>query len=99
MSKPVIAVVITDLDNTLFDWFEFWYQSFNAMLQRLLQDSGVPEETLLKEIKEVYTKYKTSEYAFLLEELPSLKDKHPNNNIAAIYDDAIHEYRTHAINF
>lgn len=93
MAKTGVSVLITDLDNTLFDWFEFWYQSFSAMLDRLVKDSGIERERLISEIKTVHERYGTSEYAFLLEELPSIKKQHPNANIVDIYDEAIHAYR------
>ncbi len=28
-------LLITDLDNTLWDWFEAWYESFSALLDGL----------------------------------------------------------------
>ncbi len=39
-----IDTVITDLDNTLFDWLAPWYAPFRAMLDVLVEESGVPEE-------------------------------------------------------
>ena len=39
--KQTVSVVIADLDNTLFDWFEIWYNSFNAMLTSLVDKSGI----------------------------------------------------------
>ena len=42
---------ITDLDNTLFDWVDVWYNSFSAMLSKVLGISGVDEETLKAEIR------------------------------------------------
>jgi phosphoglycolate phosphatase-like HAD superfamily hydrolase len=93
MSPPKISVVITDLDNTLFDWFEVWHRSFSAMLDNIVKKSGVPRERLLGEIKEVHRRHGTSEYAFLIEELPSLKEKHPGAKIVELYDDAIQAYR------
>ena len=67
------TVLITDLDNTLFDWFETWYNSFNAMLESVVDISGISRETLIPEIKAIHQKHGTAEYAFLLEEIPSLK--------------------------
>ena len=71
MNRKKVSVLITDLDNTLYDWFEVWYQSFRAMLTRLVKDSGVPEEALITEIKEIHERHGTSEYLMLLTELPS----------------------------
>jgi FMN phosphatase YigB (HAD superfamily) len=94
MTRPKISVVITDLDNTLFDWVEIWGASFTALVDRLAADSGIPRDTLLDEIKVVHQRHHTSEYAFLIEELPSLQAKHPGEDIAEIYAEAIHAYRS-----
>jgi phosphoglycolate phosphatase-like HAD superfamily hydrolase len=93
MSKQLVSVLVTDLDNTLFDWFEFWYHSFSAMLDRLAKDSGIAKEALISEIKLIHERHQTSEYAFLIQELPSLQERHPNKDLAETYNDAIHEYR------
>jgi len=92
MSRNV-NVVITDLDNTLFDWFEAWFNSFSAMLDKLVVESGVSRDLLIQEIKSVHEKHGTSEYAFLIEELPSLRRLHPDGNLIEIYDESIHEFR------
>ena len=91
--KPKVSVIVTDLDNTLFDWFESWFQSFSAMLKHLVRKSGVPREQLIGEIKEVHEKHRTSEYAFVIQELPSLQRKLSGEDLAKVYDDAIHAYR------
>ena len=93
MGKLSATVLVTDLDNTLYDWFEFWYHSFVALLDRLAADSGIARDVLIREIKQVHEKHHTAEYAFLVQELPSLQNLHSDGNIAEIYDDAIHEYR------
>ena len=93
MYKRRVSVVITDLDNTLFDWVHIWYESFSAMLDRLVEDSKVSRDRLIREIKTVHEKHGTSEYAFLIEELPSLQEIHPGGNLVEIYDEAIHAYR------
>lgn len=94
MSKPRKRVLITDLDNTLWDWVEIWHAPFTAMLDKLIALSGVPRETLLDEIRAVHQKYKTSEYAFLVEELPCLQT-HPGTDVLAVYADAINAFREH----
>src|SRR5437667_2084377 len=93
MAGPRISVLITDLDNTLYDWVGIWYASFNAMLEALLVKSGVQRAQLIAEIKAVHQKHKTSEYAFLIEELPSLLAKHPGQQLTDVYADAIDQYR------
>jgi hypothetical protein len=91
--KQLVSVVITDLDNTLFDWVEVWYQCFSAMLDSLIAISGVQRETLLSEIKQVHERHGTAEYAFLVEELPSLAHLCPEQDRAVVYSAAIDAYR------
>jgi phosphoglycolate phosphatase len=48
--RPAKTALITDLDNTLFDWVELWFQCFSAMIDGLVEVSRVPRERLLSEI-------------------------------------------------
>lgn len=55
--------LITDFDNTLFDWFDNWYQAFNGALEYIY--SQVPtlnKEVLLNDIKNIHLKHHTTEY-------------------------------------
>ena len=87
---PAPHVLVTDLDNTLWDWFRAWHASFDAMLDRLSEMSEVPRTTLEAEIKTVHQRRSTSEYSNLLNELPSLHT--PGADLTPIerYDEAIH---------
>ena len=67
------TTLITDFDNTLYDWFHMWHQSFAAMLREVERISGIARSELLPQIRAVHQKYGTSEYAFLLEEVPALQ--------------------------
>lgn len=83
-------VLITDLDNTLWDWFASWHESFSAMLERLTEMSGVPQDVLESEIRAVHQLRSTSEYSNLLNELPSLIAKAGDSTPLEKYDDAMH---------
>lgn len=72
MARPHTRVLVTDLDNTLWDWFAAWYASFSSMLQVLVEDSGVPRDVLEDEMRDLHRKYGTTEYSNLLSEVPSL---------------------------
>lgn len=94
MTKP-ISVLVTDLDNTLYDWLGMWHAAFGALLETLLARTGIPSDKLLQEIQEVHRRHGTAEYAFLLEELPSLRNLHPATDplkIPLLYQDAIDAY-------
>lgn len=69
-----VSVLVTDLDNTLWDWFELWYCSFKPFLDSLVKTLGISEETLKAQIKEIHQKHHTSEYSLLLQELPCVRE-------------------------
>jgi phosphoglycolate phosphatase len=71
--KETVSVLVTDLDNTLFDWVDIWSRSFSAMLDELHRRSGVPMDEILDEIRSIHRLHGTSEYAFLAEELSCLQ--------------------------
>lgn len=77
-------VLITDVDNTLLDWQELWYQTFTAMTDKVLEISGVDPEVLYAECSLVHQKYGTSEYSRLLEELPCLRKLYGNEIVTSM---------------
>ncbi len=91
--KREISLVVTDLDNTLYDWVSMWYHSFDAMVRRLETQSGISRQVLESDIQAVYRRHATTEYAFLIEELPSLRALHPSGDLTQIYTQAIRSYR------
>jgi phosphoglycolate phosphatase len=70
-----------------------WYQSFSAMLSEIERISGINRDTLTPEIRAIHQKYRTSEYAFLIGEIPALRAAYPNQDLTVVFDDAIHAYR------
>jgi FMN phosphatase YigB (HAD superfamily) len=87
------TALITDLDNTLFDWVNLWYHCFSAMLAGIAEISGVPDEQLKAEIRTVHQKHGTSEYSLLIEELPSLKERFAGQKLIEVFAPAIESYR------
>ena len=47
---PKKTALITDLDNTLFDWVELWLNCFSAMLEGISAISRIPKGVLKPEI-------------------------------------------------
>jgi phosphoglycolate phosphatase-like HAD superfamily hydrolase len=88
------TTLITDFDNTLYDWFHTWYLSFNAMLNEIERISEVPRKELIRDIRRIHQKYGTSEYSFLIEELPIIKNKFAGRDVMQIFDSAVHAYRS-----
>lgn len=83
-------ILITDLDNTLWDWFDAWYQSFSAMLARLTVLSGVHRDVLEREIQKIHQEHGTTEYSWLVREVPSLVAAAAPDDPADVFDDAVH---------
>ncbi|MGA9137584.1 MAG: hypothetical protein WBZ39_06590, partial [Methylovirgula sp.] len=93
MEKPVKTAVVTDLDNTLFDWVELWVRCFAPMLDSIVDISGVPREKLIPEIAAVHQRHGTSEYSFLIDELPSLQPILNGQRASQVFATAIEIYR------
>lgn len=83
MQKPKIKLVITDLDNTLYDWFLPWYKSFSIFIDDVLNETEIDEKVLLQQIQKIHQKYGTSEYSFdfLLNELEIFKENYPSEKV------------------
>jgi phosphoglycolate phosphatase len=64
-----------------------------SRLDQVVTASGVPEEVLLREIRQVHQRHGTSEYFHLLEELPSLQQLHPDQDLSLAYAEAIQAFR------
>jgi phosphoglycolate phosphatase-like HAD superfamily hydrolase len=90
----IVTVVITDLDNTLFDWVRIWHEPFKAMLDELVLTTGIEEAVLIRDIKEVFTRRGTSEYAFVIQEIKALQEKYPGEDLTKKFDSAIHAFRS-----
>ena len=88
-----VTVVVTDIDNTLYDWMAMWSPAFGGMLARLTADSGLPREALEREFHALHQRHGTTEYAFAIQELPSLRALHPGEDLVARYAGAIEAYR------
>lgn len=90
--KPRVALLVTDLDNTVWDWFDAWFQSFSALVRGLHEATGLPIDELEKEIRLIHQSRFTSEYSWLVEEMGSLQALVPQGeDVRAIFDDAIHK--------
>ncbi|EPX3825192.1 HAD family hydrolase [Enterobacter hormaechei] len=65
-----MKLLITDLDNTLYDWVSFYSQSFSAMAEELSKEINVPLDILLSEYKVIHQRFGNSEKPFATLELP-----------------------------
>jgi FMN phosphatase YigB (HAD superfamily) len=93
-TAPPISALVTDLDNTLWDWFAIWHAGFSALMDGLIAESGVEQSTLEREIRVIHQANGTSEYPpeLLLPLLPSLAVLSDREALLTKYDDAIHAF-------
>jgi FMN phosphatase YigB (HAD superfamily) len=45
-NQPIKKILITDLDNTLFDWVALWYACFAPMMRKIAEIAGIDLEQL-----------------------------------------------------
>ncbi len=94
MASFAKTVLITDLDDTLWDWVNIWYSSFHPMLVELQLVTGIPEAELLASIKAIHEKRGTSEYFFLLQDLEAAYGRPQDfESIKSKYDTVLHAFR------
>lgn len=94
-NRPVVSLLVTDVDNTLFDWLAMWHAAFGAMMAEVSRISGIPQSDLEPEIRRIHQHQGTVEFAFLLEAMPSLRL--PNGSTSALremYSTAVDAYRS-----
>src|SRR5205085_4474173 len=72
------SVLLTDLDNTLYDWTSYFVPSFRAMVVCLNRETGESIDNLMADFASVFRRHGSVEYSFAIEELQTLARLHPN---------------------
>jgi len=68
-------IVITDLDDTIWQWFNMWYESSNNFFNNIAKYCDKDIETLYSDFKKVHQKYHTSEASSQISEVQCLSRK------------------------
>jgi FMN phosphatase YigB (HAD superfamily) len=77
-SKRSVRLLITDLDNTLYDWVSYFSKSFSALITSAEILLGTPKSRLLEEFKLIHQHHHNTEHPFALLEIKTVCDKFPN---------------------
>lgn len=72
-------VCIFDLDNTLYDFIEFFGPAFRGMVSAIAKKTNIDKEILIKDASEVLTKNGFLEYPFLIREMKCFEDFEEHN--------------------
>lgn len=89
--QPIIKLVITDLDDTLWRWPLLYVEAYRRMLLAISNDFGIPLEQLVTEVKAVHVEYHDTEYPLSILEIASMKQRHAGYTVAEMYE-ALEKY-------
>jgi phosphoglycolate phosphatase len=95
MQKPLVHLLITDLDNTLYDWVTFFASALYDMVNEAARILDVPENVLLEELREVHQRFGDSEHPFALLETRSVQSRFKGRSrkeLAEALDEAFHRF-------
>lgn len=90
-------LLICDLDNTLYDWVEYFVASFYAMVDAAVALTGCDRERLLDDFRKVHQKYHDSEHPFSLLETETMRLLFPScstKELAKTLDQALHAFNS-----
>ena len=87
-----ISTIVTDLDDTLWDWVGLWYASYKPFFEKIAEISGLSLDCVLDSVKRANQKHGTSEYTFLLQEMDVLQTEE-GEDVCATYSEAIDVFR------
>ncbi len=71
-NKAPYKLIVTDIDNTVFDWVNYYVTAFNALLDTVASTIGSSRELLAAESRDVFSEHGSIEYPFLAQELQSV---------------------------
>lgn len=100
MNRQEVNFIVTDLDDTIWDWFNMWHGSFEPYLNRISMEFSIDIDTLTEDFKAIHQRYHTTESSFRFNELTSLTEEQKAtirqgaNNTKSIY----HEYNSNKKN-
>ncbi len=90
-------ILITDLDDTLYGWTEFFVPAFYAMAEKVCELTGFELENILAEYKSKHCEYGSVEHPYVTLDLPSVGKKYEGlsrDEIKAELGEAFHRFNS-----
>ncbi len=78
-----VAAIITDLDNTVYDWVTFFSEASSAMIEVAARELGMTADAIREELKAVNQLYGDSEHPFALLEISSVTSRWNADRVTA----------------
>ena len=69
-----ITTLITDADNTIYNWDEYIVPCLEAMVSYLHRQTGLTPDRIVESFKKVFEKSRTNEYPFVLQQADIFQD-------------------------
>jgi FMN phosphatase YigB (HAD superfamily) len=70
--RQVPHLVITDVDNTLYDFGRYFEAGLGGLVRSTVANVGISEQEVLATLKQIFTRHGSIEYPFALEEFPAV---------------------------
>lgn len=83
---PRVYAVILDLDNTLYDWVNFFVPAVRAMVRRAAMLLDMDAESLAEELRQVHVRHGNTEHPFALLETAAVQRRLPGRTPAEQHD-------------
>lgn len=80
MKRRRIHLLVTDLDNTLYDWVSSFVPAFYSMVDVAARILRVDRDELLDDLKAVHQRYHNSEQPFALLETAAVERRYPHTS-------------------
>jgi FMN phosphatase YigB (HAD superfamily) len=90
-------LLVTDLDNTLYDWVAYFAQSFQVMLEKTHEITGIPESQLISDFKKVHQHHGNTEHPFSIIELDCIHQHFGTQDkqiLLSKLDEALHAFNS-----
>jgi len=90
-------LLVTDLDNTLYDWVAFFAQSFKAMLDKTHEITGISKCELIHDFKKVHQYHGNTEHPFSVVELECIQKHYATkdrNVLLHELDESLHAFNS-----
>lgn len=89
-----VNFVVTDLDDTIWDWLSMWHNSFHPFLNRISREFNIDITELKNDFKQLHQKYGTTEASFIIDDLKLLNEQYREkiHTEASGVKSIIHEY-------
>ncbi len=85
-------LIVLDIDNTVFNWVEYYVACMCALADRVSLLTGIPRSVIFEESRPIFEREGSIEYPFLIQELPSVVAYY-NHDIPRLLAEAVEEGR------